>query len=47
MIRGAVRAPVCPESYARAEIVVGRVGRDQSSTRKEFQGDASRRRPNS
>lgn len=47
MIRGALSAPVRPESYARAEIFVGRVGREQSSTRQEFEGDASRRRPKS
>ena len=41
MIRGAVSAPIRPESYARAEIAVGRVGREQSATRKEFDGDAS------
>jgi hypothetical protein len=44
MIRGAIGVPVRPESYARAEIVVGRVGREQSAARKEFDGDASRRR---
>jgi hypothetical protein len=43
MLRGAAGAPVRPESYARAEIAAGRVGRDQSATRKEFDGDASRR----
>jgi hypothetical protein len=46
MLRGALSTPVRPESYARAEILVGRVGREQSSTRKEFEGDASRRPPN-
>lgn len=45
MIRGIAGAPVRPESYARAEIRTGRVGREQSSVRKEFEGDASRRRP--
>jgi hypothetical protein len=44
MIRGVVGAPVRPESYAKAEVAVGRVGREQSATRKEFDGDASRRR---
>ena len=44
MIRGAASAPVRPESYARAEIAVGRVGREQSATRKEFDGDASQPR---
>ena len=43
MIRGTAGAPVRPESYARAEIQAGRVGRDQSPTRKEFDGDASAR----
>jgi hypothetical protein len=32
------------ESYARAEIEVGRVGPDQSAKRVEFDGDASGRR---
>ncbi|MGH7488335.1 MAG: hypothetical protein ACREMY_22475, partial [bacterium] len=41
MIRGTVGAPVRPESYAKAEIQTGRVGREQSSMRKEFDGDAS------
>ena len=41
MLRGLAGAPVRPESYARAEIVVGRVGRDQAPARKEFDGDAS------
>lgn len=45
MLRGALNAAIRPESYARAEIAVGRVGRDQSSTRKEFDGDASKPRP--
>ena len=45
MLRGAAGAPVRPESYARAEIREGRVGRDQSAVRKEFDGDASRPRP--
>ncbi len=44
LIRRAVGAPVRPESYARAQIQVGRVGRDQSANRKEFDGDASVRR---
>ena len=45
MLRGAAGSPVRPESYARAEIQVGRVGRDQSASRKEFDGDASKPRP--
>ena len=44
MLRGMAGAPVRPESYARAEIVVGRVGREQASARAEFDGDASTRR---
>jgi hypothetical protein len=44
MLRGVVGAPVRPESYARAAIEAGRVGREQSSVRKEFDGDASARR---
>jgi hypothetical protein len=41
MLRGTMAAPVRPESYARADISVGRVGREQSSDRSEFDGDAS------
>jgi hypothetical protein len=41
MLRGIAGAPVRPESYARAEIVVGRVGLDQAVPRAEFDGDAS------
>lgn len=44
LIRGMAGLPVKPESYARAEIQVGRVGTEQSSRRKEFDGDASARR---
>jgi hypothetical protein len=44
MIRGALGAPIRPESYARAQIEVGRVGTKQSAARKEFDGDASARR---
>ena len=44
MLRGMAGAPVRPESYARAEIVRGRVGREQAASRKEFDGDASARR---
>lgn len=44
MLRGLVGAPVRPESYARAEIVIGRVGPEQAPSRKEFDGDASARR---
>ena len=41
MMRGMLGAPVRPESYARAAIASGRVGRDQSGVRVEFDGDAS------
>jgi hypothetical protein len=41
MMRGMAGAPIRPESYARANITVGRVGRDQDATRSEFDGDAS------
>jgi len=44
MMRGAAGLAVKPESYARAEIQTGRVGRDQSSKRTEFDGDASKYR---
>jgi hypothetical protein len=43
MLRGAAGAPVRPESYARAEIVAGRVGLDQAAPGREFDGDASAR----
>jgi hypothetical protein len=42
LIRGAAGMPVKPESYARAEIVPGRVGLDQAAAKVEFDGDASR-----
>jgi hypothetical protein len=45
MLRGMAGAPVRPESYARAEIVAGRVGFEQSPPGREFDGDASRPRP--
>ena len=44
MLRGMTGAPVRPESYARAEILPGRVGREQAPSKKEFDGDASARR---
>jgi hypothetical protein len=44
MLRGAAGSPVRPESYARAEIVIGRVGPEQAPPGKEFDGDASERR---
>lgn len=43
MLRGTMGTPVRPESYARAEIAVGRVGMDQAPPGREFDGDASRR----
>lgn len=43
MLRGAAGVPVRPESYARAEIVPGRCGPEQSPPRVEFDGDASAR----
>jgi hypothetical protein len=45
IMRGVAGGTVRPESYAKAEIQAGRVGRDQSSVRKEFDGDASRAKP--
>ena len=44
MLRGGAGSPVRPESYAKAEIAVGRVGPDQAPPGKEFDGDASARR---
>lgn len=44
MLRGVMGAPVRPESYARAEIVAGRVGMEQAKTGREFDGDASARK---
>jgi len=41
LLRGMAGAPIRPESYARAEIVVGRVGMEQAAARAEFEGDAS------
>jgi hypothetical protein len=43
MLRGMAGAPVRPESYARAEIMAGRIGPDQAPPRAEFDGDASTR----
>jgi len=45
MLRSGAGSPIRPESYAKAEIVVGRVGPDQAPPGKEFDGDASARRP--
>lgn len=44
MLRGMHGAPVRPESYARAQIVAGRVGLEQAPPGFEFDGDASARR---
>jgi hypothetical protein len=44
LLRGAAGVPVRPESYARAEIVAGRVGIQQAPPGREFDGDASARR---
>ncbi len=44
MLRGMAGTPVRPESYAKANIAAGRVGRDQEAPRAEFDGDASARR---
>ena len=41
MLRGMAGSPIRPESYARAEIVVGRVGMEQAPPNAEFDGDAS------
>ena len=41
LLRGMAGAPVRPESYARAKIETGRVGRDQAAPGYEFDGDAS------
>jgi hypothetical protein len=43
MLRGIAGVPVRPESYARAEIVAGRVGPAQAPPGREFDGDASTR----
>lgn len=44
LLRGLAGAAVRPESYARADIQPGTVGRDQPAPRAEFDGDASRGR---
>ena len=43
MLRGLAGLPVRPESYARADIVAGRVGPTQAPPVREFDGDASAR----
>ena len=45
MLRSGAGSPVRPESYAKAQIVAGRVGMDQAAPGREFDGDASARRP--
>jgi len=47
MLRALAGAPIQPESYARAEIVAGRVGLDQAAPGHAFKGDASIKRPTS
>jgi hypothetical protein len=42
MMRGMAGAAVRPESYARATIETGRVGREQAPPGREFDGDASK-----
>ena len=44
LLRGMAGVPVRPESYARAKIEAGRVGRDQPAPGYEFDGDASVRK---
>ncbi len=44
LLRGIAGVPVRPESFAKADINVGRVGIDQAAPRREFDGDASTRR---
>lgn len=41
ILRGLAGCPVRPESYARAEIVAGRLGLAQAAPVREFDGDAS------
>jgi hypothetical protein len=41
MLRGIFGAPIRPESYARAQIEIGRVGMAQAEPKREFDGDAS------
>ena len=45
MLRGMAGIPVRPESYAKAAITIGRVGMEQAAPGREFDGDASARRP--
>lgn len=43
-LRGMAGIAVRPESYAKADITIGRVGLEQAAPRREFDGDASTRR---
>lgn len=45
MLRGMAGSPIRPESYARAEIVIGRVGIEQTPPLAPFDGYASVRKP--
>jgi hypothetical protein len=45
MLRGMAGSSIRPESYARAEIVIGRVGIEQTLPVAPFDGDASVRKP--
>jgi hypothetical protein len=45
MMRGLAGHAVRPESYARAEIVIGRVSVEQAAPGREFDGDASAVKP--
>jgi hypothetical protein len=44
-LRGIAGSAVRPENYARAEVRIGHVGPDQPTPRAEYDGDASRPRP--
>jgi len=44
MLRGMHGHPIRPESYAKAEIVAGRVGLEQAAPGREYDGDASETR---
>lgn len=44
LLRRSAGAPVRPESYAKAPIAAGHVGREQGPPGREFDGDASARR---
>jgi hypothetical protein len=42
LLRGVAGVAIRPESYAKADVEIGRVGLDQAPSRREFDGDASR-----